>query len=318
MLDPIAGMADAAGMLTGLNSHWFVIIFGVGIAYWTIRCSYNQIATILKWLALCLFAYVITAFIARPHWSSIVYDTFVPNWPKDHDTWQNLVAILGTTISPYLFFWQSSQEEETEKAMGRHKLAQRKGASSREITDRKLDVGAGKFFSNFVMYFIILAAAVTLHAHGVTRIETSKQAAEALRPVAGPLAYFLYTAGLIGVGLLAVPALTGSSAYAFAETFQWNKGLDKSLRGARPFYAVLIFATLLGIAMNFLNINPVKALFWTAVINGLLAPFLLVGLLLVACDRKLMHGQPSSVLSRVVVGITTLAMFAAAIAMFAL
>lgn len=119
----LAGMADAAGMLTGLNSHWFVIIFGVGIAYCTIRCSYNQIATILKWLALCLFAYVITAFIARPHWSSIVHDTFVPNWPKDHDTWQNLVAILGTTISPYLFFWQSSQEEETEKAMGRHKLA---------------------------------------------------------------------------------------------------------------------------------------------------------------------------------------------------
>src|SRR6202011_826502 len=154
--------------------------------------------------------------------------------------------------------------------------------------------------------------------HGVTQIETSKQAAEALRPFAGSLAYFLYTAGLIGVGLLAIPTLTGSAAYAFAETFKWKEGLDQRFAGARPFYTVLIFSTLVGIAMDFLNINPVKALFWTAVINGVLAPFLLVGILYVACDRKLMNGQPSSMLSRVVVTITTLAMFAAAIAMFLL
>src|SRR5207253_872847 len=148
----LSGMADAAEMLTGFNSHWFVVIFGVGIAYWTVRCRYYQIAMILKWLALCLFAYVITAFVVRPDWSTIVHDTFVPTWPKDHDTWQNLVAILGTTISPYLFFWQSSQEVEHEKAMGRQMLVQREGASSREIIDRKLDVGTGTFFSNFVMY----------------------------------------------------------------------------------------------------------------------------------------------------------------------
>jgi Mn2+/Fe2+ NRAMP family transporter len=252
----------------------------------------------------------------RPDWSTVVHDTFVPTWPKDHDTWQNLVAILGTTISPYLFFWQSSQEVEHEKAMGRQMLVQREKASSREIIDRKLDVGTGTFFSNFVMYFIILTAAVTLHNHGVTKIETSKQAAEALRPIAGSLAYFLYTVGLIGVGLLAIPTLTGSAAYAFAETFRWKEGLDKSFKGARPFYAVLIFSTLVGIAMDFLQINPVKALFWTAVINGLLAPFLLVGILFVACDRKLMQDQPSSMLSRVVVVVTTIAMFAAAIGMF--
>jgi NRAMP (natural resistance-associated macrophage protein)-like metal ion transporter len=314
----LSGMADAAEMLTGLNSHWFVVIFGVGIAYWTIRCSYYQIAMILKWLALCLFAYVITAFVVRPHWSTIVHDTFIPSWPKDHATWQNLVAILGTTISPYLFFWQSSQEVETEKAKGRRMLVQRQGATPREIGDRKLDVGVGTFFSNFVMYFIILTAAVTLHAHGVTKIDTSKQAAEALRPLAGQFAYFLYTAGLIGVGLLAIPTLTGSSAYAFAETFKWKEGLDEPFKGARPFYAVLIFSTLVGIGMDFLNINPVKALFWTAVINGVLAPFLLVGILCVACDRKLMQNQPSSTLSRILVGVTTLAMFAAAIAMFVL
>lgn len=312
----LSGMADAAGMLTGLNSHWFVIIFGVGIAYWTVRCRYYQIAMILKWLALCLFAYVIAAFVVKPDWSTIIHDTFVPTWPKNHEAWQNLVAILGTTISPYLFFWQSSQEVETDKAMGRRMLKQRQGATAAEIVDRKLDVGTGTFFSNFVMYFIILAAAVTLHTHGVTKIETSKQAAEALKPLAGSLAYFLYTAGLIGVGLLAIPTLTGSAAYAFAETFKWKEGLDKSFKGARPFYTVLIFSILVGIAMDFLGINPVKALFWTAVINGVLAPFLLVGILYVACDRKLMQEQPSSWLSRIVVALTTAAMFGAGVAMF--
>jgi len=314
----LSGMSDAAEMLTGLNSHWFVLFFGIGIAYWTVRCRYYQIAIILKWLALCLLAYVVTAFVVKPDWKAVIHDTFIPSWPRGHEAWQNLVAIFGTTISPYLFFWQASQEVEHEKAMGRRMLVQRQGASSREIVDRKLDVGTGTFFSNLVMYFIILTAALTLHKHGVTNIETSTQAAEALKPLAGSLAYFLYTAGLIGVGLLAIPTLTGSSAYAFAETFGWNEGLDRSFRGARAFYGVLIFSTLLGIAMDFLNLNPVKALFWTAVINGILAPFLLLGILVTACDRKLMNGQPSSLLSRIVVAVTMIAMFAAAIAMFVL
>jgi NRAMP (natural resistance-associated macrophage protein)-like metal ion transporter len=314
----LAGMSDAAEMLTGFNSHWFVLLFGIGLAYWTVRCRYHQIAMILKWLALCLFAYVITAFVVRPDWSTVLHDTFVPAWPKDHNTWQNLVAILGTTISPYLFFWQSSQEVEDEKAKGRRMLVQREGATRPEIIDRQLDVGTGTFFSNFVMYFIILTAAVTLHQHGVKDIETSKQAAEALKPLAGAFAYFLYTAGLIGVGLLAIPTLTGSAAYLFAETFNWREGLDQNFKGARPFYLVLICSTLMGIAMDFLNINPVKALFWTAIINGLLAPFLLVGILLVACDRTVMKDQTSSVFSRIVVGLTTLAMFAAGVAMFVL
>lgn len=314
----LSGMADAAEMLTGINSHLLVIIFGVGIAFWAVRCRYYQIAMILKWLALCLFAYVITAFVVRPDWGTIARDTFVPTWPKDHDTWQNLVAILGTTISPYLFFWQSSQEVEHEKSMGRRMLVQREGATKREIIDRKLDVGIGTFFSNLVMYFIILTAAVTLHQNGVTQIETSKQAAEALRPLAGSLAYFLYTAGLIGVGLLAIPTLAGSAAYAFAETFKWREGLDLPFKSAQPFYIVLIVSTLFGIAMDFLNINPVKALFWTAVINGVLAPFLLVGILMVASDGQLMRRQPSSWLSLAGVGVITLVMFGAAAAMFVL
>ena len=312
------GMADAAEMLSGLNSHLLILIFGIGIAFWTVRCSYDQIAAILKWLALCLFAYVVTAFVVKPNWSRTVHDTFVPAWPKNHATWQTLVAILGTTISPYLFFWQSSQEVETEKTMGRRIVVQRRNATRQEIIDRKLDVGTGTFFSNFVMYFIILTAAVTLHQHGVTSIQTSKQAAEALRPFAGTLAYFLYAAGLIGVGLLAVPTLSGSAAYAFAETFNWSQGLDEKLRRAPAFYIVVIVSICLGMAMDFLKINPVTALFWTAVINGVLAPFLLAGILIVACDKKIMRHQPSSMLSRVVVAIVMLAMFVAAIVMFVL
>ena len=314
----LSAMADAAEMLTGVNSHIYVIIFGVGIAYATIRFRYHQIAMILKWLVIVLFAYIITAFVIGPNWRAVLHDTFIPSWPKDHATWENLVAILGTTISPYLFFWQASQEVEEDKAMGRRMLVERQGATKREIADRKLDVGVGTFFSNLVMYFIILTTALALHSHGVKDIETSQQAAEALKPLAGVLASTLYTVGIIGVGFLAIPTLAGSAAYAFAETFSWREGLDEKFRGAIPFYAVLIFSMLLGISMDFLKINPVKALFWTAVINGVLAPFLLVGVLVCASDRKLMQGQPSSWLSRIIVAVTTLIMFGAAAAMFIL
>jgi NRAMP (natural resistance-associated macrophage protein)-like metal ion transporter len=314
----LSGMADAAAMLTGINSHIYVVLFGTGIGIATIRFRYYQIAMIMKWLALVLFAYVITALIAGPDWWSVLRDTFIPSWPQNHAAWQNLVAVLGTTISPYLFFWQASQEVEEEKAMGHRMLVQRQGATKREIVDRKLDVGTGTFFSNFVMYFIILTTALTLHKHGITHIETSKQAAEALRPLAGDLAYTLYALGLVGTGLLAIPTLTGSAAYAFAETFHWREGLDRKFKAARAFYGVIIISTLLGIGMDFVGVNPVRALFWTAIINGLLAPFLLVGILVVASDRKLMQDQPSSWLARIAVGIITIAMFGAAAAMFIL
>ena len=314
----LAGMSDAAGMLTRFNSHWFVVLFGIAIAYSTVHFRYFQIAKTLKWLVLFLFAYVITAFVIQPDWRAVLHDTFVPSWPKGHDAWQNLVAILGTTISPYLFFWQASEEVEEEKAMGRRMLRQREGVTGKEINDRKLDVGTGTFFSNIVMYFIILTCALTLHAHGVRDVVTSKQAAEALKPLAGSLAYTLYTVGLIAVGFLAVPTLTGSSAYAFAETFHWREGLDLPFKSGHYFYGVVILSTLLGIGMDFAGINPIKALFWTAIINGLLAPFLLVGILIAAADRKLMKNQPSSWLSRIVVGITIFVMLGAGAAMFIL
>ncbi len=312
----LSGMADAAEMLSGLSSHYFVVLFGAAIALATVQCRYHQIARILKWLALTLFAYVITAFVIGSDWSKVARDTFIPSLPKGHDGWAMLVAILGTTISPYLFFWQSSQEVEEEKAIGRRMLAWRRGATRREIGMRKMDVGTGTFFSNLVMYFIILSTALTLHAHGVTNIETTKQAAEALLPLAGKFAYLLFTVGIIGVGFLAIPTLAGSAAYAFAETFGWRQGLDSKFTAARAFYAVVILSTLMGVGLDFADVNPVKALYWTAIINGLLAPFLLVGVWLVASDRKVMQDQPSSRLGLVFVGLTTLLMFAAAIGMF--
>jgi len=311
-------MSDAGQMLTGINSRLLTIFFGVGITLATIYFRYYQIAFVLKWLTLVLFAYVVTAFILKPNWASVLYATFVPSWPRGHNAWQSLVAVLGTTISPYLFFWQASQEVEEEKAMGRRMLIPREGATKREILDRQLDVGAGTFFSNLVMYFIILTAALTLHAHNDTNIESSRQVAEALQPLAGSFAATLYTIGLIGVGLLAIPILAGSSAYAFAEMFVWKQGLDMPFTSARYFYAVVGASTLLGIAMVFAKINPIKALFWASIINGVLAPFLLVGILIVSCDRGLMHRQPSSWLSRIVVGLTAAIMFIAAAAMFIL
>ena len=312
----LSGMADAAEMLTRINSHIYVVVFGVGISLVTIFFRYHQIATILKWLALVLFAYVITGFIIHPNWSKIARAAFIPSWPKDHDQWGALVAILGTTISPYLFFWQTSQEVEEDKAKGRRMLRQRFNATSREIVDRKIDVDIGTFFSNLVMFFIILTTALTLHVNGLTNIESTKDAAQALFPLVGKFAATLFTIGIIGVGFLAIPTLTGSAAYALAETFAWREGLDQRFRGARPFYLVIIVSTLIGVVMDFLKINPVRALYWTAIINGLLAPFLMVAILLVALDRTVMKDQPSSVSSAVVVSIATLLMFGAAIGMF--
>ncbi len=312
----LAGMADAAEMLSHVSSHLWVIIFAVGISWATVRLRYYQIASTLKWLALVLFAYVISAFVIHPNWSAALHDTFVPSLPHGKQAWETLVAILGTTISPYLFFWQAAQEIEEEKAAGRKRLAQRKGATIDEIRTRKLDVGIGTFFSNLVMYFIILTTAFTLNRSGHTHIETSKDAAMALLPLAGRFATTLYTVGIIGVGLLAIPTLTGSAAYAFAEALRWKQGLDKQLQHARSFYGMILASTIAAVIMDFMKISSVKALYWSAIINGLLAPFLLVGILIVASDSQLMNGQTSSLLGKVAVAITTIAMFIAAIAMF--
>jgi NRAMP (natural resistance-associated macrophage protein)-like metal ion transporter len=312
----LAGMADAASMLSGVNSHWFVIAFALIISWATIRLQYRQIADVLKWLVLVLFAYPVTAFVVGANWGQVLHATLIPSMPHSRNEWATLVAILGTTISPYLFFWQASEEVEEEKSAGQKTLAQRRGATPEELELRNIDVGVGAFFSNMVMFFIILTTAITLNRHGLVNIETSRQAAEALRPFAGNFAATLFTLGIVGVGFLAIPTLAGSAAYAFAETLGWRQGLNKKLRQARWFYALILVSTGVGVALDFVGINPVRALYWTAVINGLLAPFLLVAILIVARDKKLMQGQPSSRVGWIVVAITTAAMFVAGVAMF--
>jgi NRAMP (natural resistance-associated macrophage protein)-like metal ion transporter len=312
----LAGMADAAEMLSGINSHFCVVVFALLISWATVRLQYHQIANVLKWLVLVLFAYPITALVAGADWGRVMRDTLVPAMPHSREEWSMLVAILGTTISPYLFFWQASEEVEEEKSAGQNTLAKRRGATLKELELRNIDVGVGAFFSNMVMFFIILTTAITLNRHGINHIETTRQAAEALRPFAGKFAATLFTIGIVGVGFLAIPTLAGSAAYAFAETLGWRQGLNKKLKQARWFYGLILFSTGVGVGLDFAHVNPVKALYWTAVINGLLAPFLLVAILIVALDKKLMQGQPSSRLGWTVVAITTVAMFAAGIAMF--
>ena len=314
----LSAMADAGEMLSGVDSHILVVVIGATIAWATVRLRYAVIANVLKWLALVLFAYVITAVKLAPHWGAVLHDTFIIAMPRGSEAWATVVAILGTTISPYLFFWQASQEVEEEKALGRHSLVARRGATADEIARRKLDVGAGTFFSNMAMYFIILTTALTLHAHGVTQPTSSREVAEALAPLAGKFSYLLYTLGIFGTGVLAIPTLAGSAAYAFAELFGWRQGIDEHFHGAPTFYAVILVSVGVGVFFDFANFNALKLLFATAVVNGVLAPFLLTGILIAASDKKLMQGQPSSLTGRIVVGITTVAMFGATIAMFAL
>ncbi len=314
----LAAMGDAAFLLTGIHSSIFIIIFGAGITYATIKLNYTQIARGLKYLALFLFSYVIAAFVLKPDWMKVVKATLTPSLPQNGLAWSTLVAILGTTISPYLFYWQSSQEVEEKKAVGQTRVNDRMGCTKDELVARAFDVGVGTFFSNIVMFFIILTTGITLYENGITNIQTSAEAAAVLKPLAGNFATFLYTFGLVGTGLLAIPTLTGSIAYAWAETFGWAQGLNATLRRARPFYLIIIISTIIGIGINFTNFHPVEALYWSAVINGLLAPFLLVGILAVASDNKIMYGQPSPPLARFTVGLTILLMFGCGVAMFIL
>jgi NRAMP (natural resistance-associated macrophage protein)-like metal ion transporter len=312
----LSGMAAAGEMLFGINALILVPLFGAAVASALVFYRYERIATILKWLVLSLFAYVITAFLVHPHWGDVAKATFLPPLPRGANVWQSIVALLGTTISPYLFFWQSSLEVEELEANGKSRKSRRTRATRTRLLDRAVDVGIGGFLSNLIAFFIILTGALTLHQRGITEIQTSRQAAEALAPLAGGFAAALYAVAIVAVGLLAIPTLAGSAGYAFSEAFNWPHGLSKKFSDAGGFYGVILLSVGLGICSDFVGINPMKFLFWSAVINGVLAPFLLCGILLIAGDKNIMKMQTSSLLNRIVVGITTLAMFAAALAMF--
>jgi Mn2+/Fe2+ NRAMP family transporter len=279
--------------------------------FWT---SYKLIARIFKWMTLVLFAYVFASFYAHVDWRHALTVTFVPHLEWSRGFLAVLVAILGTTISPYLFFWQAAEEVEEERAKGRT-LAQSKGATTGELRGARIDTVAGMFFSNFIMYFIILTTAATLHAHGQTNIATARQAAEALRPIAGNGAYLLFTLGLIGTGMLGVPVLVGSCAYAIAEGAAWRGSIADRPRGARRFYAVMAAAMTLGLALDYAGFNAVKMLFWSAVINGLLAPPLILLVILLTSNTKVMGKHVNPPLLRYLGWATFIVMVAAAVGM---
>jgi Mn2+/Fe2+ NRAMP family transporter len=249
--------------------------------------SYKLIARTFKWLTLSLLAYVATAFVVHPDWHAVLRGTVWPDLHFDRDFLATLVAILGTTISPYLFFWQASQEVEEKRLLGRRGLWKR-GCSDTELEYRAWDVNAGMFVSNLVMYFIILASAATLRGSEHPEVNTAADLARALEPVAGRWADAILTVGLVGSGFLAVPVLTTSAAYAVCEAFAWKHGLDTKFREAPRFYGVIIASTLLGTAINFAGVSPVSALFWTSVLNGLLAPPLLVLVMRLSDDPAVM------------------------------
>jgi NRAMP (natural resistance-associated macrophage protein)-like metal ion transporter len=294
----LGGMGEAAEMVTGVSKLLWTPVLTILITSFLFWSSYRQIARIFKWITLVLLAYVVTAFFAHVDWSAALSATLLPRLSFSRDSLSVLVAILGTTISPYLFFWQAAQEVEEERAAGRN-LARRKGATDVELRRLRVDVFTGMFASNFIMYFIILTTAATLHAHGTTHIDAARQAAEALRPLAGNAAYWLFTLGLIGTGMLGVPVLAGSSAYAMAEAGGWKGSLEKKPRGARKFYAVLAAAMIGGLLINFMGLDAVKMMFWAAVINGALAPPLILVVVLLTSNRQVMGSRVNSPLLRV-------------------
>ncbi|HYM73514.1 MAG TPA: divalent metal cation transporter, partial [Stellaceae bacterium] len=273
---------------------------------------------ILKWLTLSLFAYVATAFVVQVPWGEVAHDTFVPTLSWDKDYIVLIVAILGTTISPYLFFWQASEEADNERIDPKaHPLIEAPNEAPTEFRRIEIDTYLGMGFSNIVALFIIITTAATLHLHGITDIQTSEQAAQALRPIAGDFAFAVFALGILGTGLLAVPVLAGSAAYALAEMMRWRAGLDRRPQEARRFYATIVAGTLIGVGINFINIDPIKALFWSAVINGVVAVPLMVVMMVMTMQPKVMgrFTLPRALwavgwLSTAAMGITVAIMFA--------
>jgi NRAMP (natural resistance-associated macrophage protein)-like metal ion transporter len=311
----LGGMAEATELVTGIRPLVWIPVYALlilGLLVWT---SYRQIAEIFKWITLVLFAYVLASFYAHVDWRQALLVTLVPHLEWSRGFLAVLVGILGTTISPYLFFWQAAEEVEEDRAKGRKTLAQRKGSTQGELKDARTDTVVGMFFSNFIMYFIILTTGATLHAHGQTDITTARQAAEALRPLAGNGAYLLFTLGLIGTGMLGVPVLVGSSAYAVSEAANWRGSMSDRPKKARAFYGVMAVAMGIGLALNYVGLNAVKMLFWSAVINGLLAPPLILLVILLTSNPKVMGKHVNSPVLKYLGWATFLVMTAAAAGM---
>ncbi len=313
----IGAMGAALKLLIGGSAHWYAIAFGLLSLLLQIFVPFPRYAPILKVLTLALLAYVATVFVVKIPWQQVLFQTFMPSLSLRGDYVVAVVAVFGTTISPYLFFWQASQEVEDQRAApGEKPLIAAPEQARGQLRRIKIDTYVGMGFSNLVAFFIMLTAAVTLNLHGITDIQTSAQAALALRPLAGDFAYVLFSAGIVGTGLLAVPILAGSAAYAVAETFKWRIGLGLKLLQARGFYAILSVATLLGVALNFTSIDPIRALFWCAVINGVIALPIMVVMMLMAVRADIMGAFVITRRLTVLGWLATAAMAVVVVAMF--
>jgi len=314
----LGAMADAVRLLIGGPTGVYVVLFAALCAVLEIYSSYRCYVKVLKWMTLSLFAYVAVALAVDVPWGTVAYNTVVPHlvWRQDYVV--VIVAVLGTTISPYLFFWQASEEAEDERINPEeHPLREAPEEAPKQIRRIEIDTYVGMGLSNLIAFFIIVTTAATLNANGVTDVQSSEQAAQALRPIAGNFAFFVFALGIVGTGLLAIPVLAGSAAYALAEAMGWQAGLSRQPQDARRFYATIVAGTLVGVAVNFLHIDPMKLLFWTAVINGVVAVPLMVLMMLMTMRRDVM-GQFTLPRPLMVIGwVTTSAMIAAVVMMFA-
>jgi NRAMP (natural resistance-associated macrophage protein)-like metal ion transporter len=312
----ISAMGEALKLIIGGRAQLYAVAFGLVSLLLQVFIPYRRYVRLLKWLTLALLAYVATAFVVHVPWSQVLVKALAPqlSWKSEYIT--TVVAVFGTTISPYLFFWQASQEVEEQladpAAQALIKAPQQAQANLRRI---KMDTFIGMGFSNLVAFFIILTTAVTLNLHGITDIQTSAQAATALRPLAGEFAFMLFSAGIIGTGLLAIPVLAGSSAYAMAETFKWKGSLERTPMQAKQFYGIIAISTLIGIALGFTAIDPIKALYWSAVINGVISVPIMAVMMLMAVRPDIMGQFVITTRLKVLGWLATLMMAAAVSAM---
>jgi NRAMP (natural resistance-associated macrophage protein)-like metal ion transporter len=311
----IGAIASGTQLLRGsLNFSLLVVGYTILIMLLQIFTPYVRYARYLKWLALVLFAYILSAFLAHPNWHTVAKYAVVPHVTFSKQELLIICASLGTTITPYLFFWQTSQEVEEEIAAGQTTIKSRTGSTPEDMKKMRIDVWSGMFLSNAVMFFIIAACASVLFTHGITNINTAAQAAQALKPFAGSQAELLFAFGILGVGLLAIPVLAGSSAYAISESLGKRQGLNNKLRQGYAFYGVIIISMLVGLGLNFVGLNPIKALIYSAVLNGIVAPIIIVQIVLIARNKKLMGEWVTGKLSSSIGWVTVLLMTASGLA----
>ena len=285
----LGAMGAALKLILGGPAGLYAVLFAIGCTWLEVVSGYQRYVSILKWISFVLLSYVAVAMVVHVAWGTVLYSTFVPSFSLKKEYVVTVVAVLGTTITPYCFFWQASQEAEDERVdPTAHALLNAPEQAPREIARMRFDTYIGMAYSNVISLFIIVATAATLNAQGITDIQTSAQAAEALRPIAGVFTFALFAVGIIGIGLLAVPVLAASGAYALGEALGWTTGLDRKPRDAKAFYATIGLSCLIGLGINFVGVDPIKALFWSAVINGVVAVPLMVIIMLMSMREDVM------------------------------